>query len=175
MHLMYTNQAPDPASSGNPDRLSCLLGRCLDSQRDEIIDEWLKRVLMDPAIPTESLSPEQIGLHFPDLLDELTDTLSHGRMNGAPCGSGRDGWPYGAARWRQGFQLPEMLRELTHLRCIILERVVQLEEDNGTFGTGTMLLATNAVHRFVDRMGIEAITHFLTEGVAEREMVTAAA
>lgn len=175
MQPTHTSPSLQSVAPANPDNPGCLLGRCLHSGREALLREWLDRVIKDPAIPTDSLSPEQVGVHFPGFIHELTDTLMNARSHGERGDHGGDGFQYGAARWKQGFLLAEMLRELTHLRCIVIERVVRFEGGDGGLGTMEMLLVTDTVHRFVDRMGIAAITHFLTQGVHEREMVTAAA
>lgn len=165
---------PIPPSSNaekeaHPESVNGRLARTLDSQRSEIIGEWLTRVGKDPLIPTDSLTLDQVRDHLPHLFDDLTDTLRRYGDAEVADQSEKDGEEHGAARWQQGFQLPEMLRELMHLRAILIHRLGMFEEHNEDFGMVARLFVTTTLHGFLDRMGINATEQFLTQGLQERE------
>jgi len=158
-----------PVPEAHPESVNGRLATSLDAQREEIMEEWLQRVGKDPLIPTESLTLEQVRDHLPQLFDDLTDTLRRYGDENVAEQSEKDGEEHGAARWHQGFQLPEMLRELMHLRAILIRRLGLFEEHNEDFGMAARLFVTTTLHGFLDRMGINATEQFLTQGLHERE------
>lgn len=159
----------EPEKKAHPESVNGRLARTLDSQRSEVIGEWLTRVRKDPLIPTDSLTLDQVRDHLPQLFDDLTDTLRRYGDAEVADQSEKDGEEHGAARWQQGFQLPEMLRELMHLRAILIHRLGLFEEHNEDFGMVARLFVTTTLHGFLDRMGINATEQFLTQGLQERE------
>lgn len=160
---------PAPANStAHPDSDNGRLARSLDPQRDDIINEWLYRVGKDPAIPTESLSLEQVRDHLPQLFDELTQSLKQYGSEQVAEQSENDGEEHGSARWQQGFELPEMLRELMHLRSILIRRLGDFESSNEDFGMVARLFVTTTVHGFLDRMGINATEAYLSHQIENK-------
>lgn len=151
----------------HPDSVNGRLARSLDSQRNDIINEWLDRVRKDPAIPTDSLTLDQVRDHIPQLFDDLTNTLDRFGSEVVEDQSVQDSEEHGAERWEQGFELPEMLRELMHLRSILINRLGHFESKNEDFGMVARLFVTSTVHRFLDRMGINATEQFLTQATQE--------
>jgi len=166
---MHTSQSAESKPKAHPDSVNGRLAKTLEAQRDDIINEWLDRVRNDPAIPTDSLTLEQVRDHLPQLFDDLTQTLSRYGSDAVADQSERDGEEHGSARWKQGFELPEMLREVMHLRSILIHRLGVFETSNEDFGLVARLFVTNTLHKFLDRMGINATEQFLTQGLYERD------
>jgi hypothetical protein len=167
---MHPTPPPESKPPAHPDSVNGRLANSLDSQRNDIINEWLDRVRKDPAIPTESLTLEQVRDHLPQLFDDLTETLNRYGSKVVAEQSEKDGEEHGASRWKQGFQLPEMLRELMHLRSILINRLGLFESSNEDFGIAERLFVTTTLHGFLDRMGINATEQFLTHGLHERKL-----
>jgi hypothetical protein len=166
---MHPGTPAKPMATADPDSVNGRLAKSLDSQRDDIINEWLTRVRKDPAIPTDSLTLEQVRDHLPQLFDDLTETLNRYGSEAVADQSEKDGEEHGSARWQQGFQLPEMLREVMHLRSILITRLGLFESLNEDFGMASRLFVTTTLHGFLDRMGINATEQFLTQGLHERQ------
>lgn len=167
---MQTNPETESEPIAHPDSVNGLLAKSLNLQREEIIKEWLHRVGKDASIPTESLTLEQLRDHLPQLFDDLTNTLSRYGSEAVAEKSEKDGEEHGSARWQQGFQLPEMLREIMHLRAILIQRLGLFEAKNKDFGLASLLFVTTTLHGFLDRMGINATEQYLTQGLHEREL-----
>jgi len=167
---MRTTPPQESKPKAHPDSVNGRLARSLDLQRNDIINEWLEKVGNDPTIPTDSLTLEQVRDHLPELFDDLTETLSRYGSEVVAEQAEKDGEEHGAARWQQGFQLPEMLRELMHLRAILIHRLGLFESSNEDFGMVARLFVTTTLHGFLDRMGINATEQFLTQGLNEREL-----
>ncbi len=153
----------DSTAKAHPDSVNGRLAETLDSQRDAIINEWLERVRKDPFIPTDSLTLDQVRDHLPQLFDDLTQTLTRYGSDVVAEQSERDGEQHGIARWQQGFELPEMLRELMHLRAILIHRLGLFEASNEDYGMVARFFVTTTLHGFLDRMGINATEQFLAQ------------
>lgn len=166
---MHSTTDTESERKAHPDSVNGRLARSLGSQREEIIEEWLLRVGKDPAIPTESLTTEQVRDHLPQLFDDLTNTLSLYGSEAVAEKSEKDGEEHGAARWEQGFHLTEMLREIMHLRAILIHRLGLFESTNEDFGMVARLFVTTTLHGFLDQMGINATEQYLTQGLTKRE------
>lgn len=173
-HPMHRAPPPTPKAEAHPDSVNGRLAASLDLQRDDIIHEWLDQVRRDPAIPTVSLTSEQVRDHLPQLFDDLTETLNRYGCGVVAEQSEKDSEEHGFARWNQGFELPEMLRELMHLRSILIHRLGLFEASNEDFGMVARLFVTTTLHRFLDRMGINATEQFLAQKSNESESPPAA-
>ena len=172
---MHPNPNLESTAEPHPYGSNGRVAGIFDTQRDDIIHEWLDQVLEDPGIPTDSLTVDQVRGQFPQLFDDLTGTMSRDDGGLIAEKSRNDCGQYGAARWQQGFELPAMLRELTHFRCILIDRLVLFEADNDDFGMVARLYVIGTLHRFLKQMGIDAVGQFLNEGVHQREHAKTAA
>jgi len=161
---MHPTSPAESKPKAHPDSVNGRLAKSLDSQRNDIINEWLDKVRKDPAIPTDSLTLAQVRDHIPQLIDDLTGTLDRYGSEVVADKAERDGEEHGAARWEQGFELPEMLRELMHLRSILINRLGIFESNNEDFGMVARLFVTTTLHQFLDRMGINATEQFMAQG-----------
>lgn len=164
---MHNNSSTESKPKAHPDSVNGRLAKSLDSQRNDIIDEWLDKVRQDPLIPTDSLTLIQVRNHIPYLIDDLSQTLDRYGSELVADQAEKDGEEHGAARWEQGFELPEMLRELMHLRSILINRLGLFESKNEDFGMVARLFVTTTLHRFLDRMGINATEQFMELGAQE--------
>lgn len=156
-------------SNAHPNSVNGRLADNLDAQREAIVNEWLTRVRGDSTIPTDSLTTPQLKDHLPQLFDDLVSTLRRYGSEAVAEKSESDGEEHGATRWQQGFELPEMLRELMHLRTILIYHLRVFEEHNEDFGMAARLFVSSTLHRFLDEMGIDATKQFLTQGVLEQK------
>ena len=150
-------------SVAHPNSVNGRLASSLDLQRNDIINEWLRRVQNDPSIPTESLTLVQVRDHLPELFNDLTETLNRYGSEIVAEQSKKDGKKHGSSRWQQGFQLPEVLREIMHLRAILIYRLGVFEAGNEDYGMAARLFVTTTLHRFLDQMGIDATEQFLKQ------------
>ncbi len=167
-YSMQTHQNQNSEPVAHPESVNGRLAASLASEREDIINEWLDRVRKDPSIPTESLTLNEVRDHLPQLFDDLTNTLRRYGSEVVAEQSERDGEEHGAARWQQGFQLPEMLSEIMHLRAILIHRLSLFESTNEDFGMVARLFVTTTLHGFLDRIGINATEQYLTQGAQER-------
>lgn len=153
--------AASPSSAVVPASVNIQLADHLSAQKEAIITDWLARVRGDAAImATESLNTLALKNHLPEIFDDLTNTL---RLYGSEViaqKSVKDAEEHGATRLRQGYELPEMLRELMHLRSILIYHLRQFEDLHAEFGVASCVFISNTLHRFIDEMMIDAAEEY---------------
>lgn len=170
---MNTNALLQSEPDTRPDGVSGRLARSLTSQRLEIINEWLERVREDPTVPTDSLTLELIR-HLPALMDDLNDHLSRYASEVVSDPSRKHAAFLAAERRRHGSEPQEMLRELIHLRFILINRLRRFETQNEDFGIVARLFVTATIHGFLVRMGITAAEQLMTQESDPGKFVKAA-
>ena len=95
------------------------LSRLLENGHEIIVREWVEKVTADRRINSDKrLSYVQLVDHIPHIVEELRVALAEGRADGRML---RQGETHGRQRWQQGYELKEVVRELTLLRATILD------------------------------------------------------
>lgn len=155
------NNLMKPEPEPHPDSVNARLADYLCTHREGIILEWLDRVRADPAIPTETLTTNQLKDHIPHLFDDLAATLRHYGSEVVAEKSEDDAETHGETRWQQGYELTELLRETKHLRTVLIYHLLAFEELNPDFGMVPRLFAISTLHQFVDDMAIDATAEFV--------------
>jgi len=93
--------------------------RLLRNGHETIVRTWTEKVTADRRVTSdERLSYLQLVDHIPQIVEELHDALAEGRVEGRALVEGRE---HGRQRWRQGYELKEVVRELTLLRVTLVE------------------------------------------------------
>jgi hypothetical protein len=92
--------------------------RLLKNGQETIVRTWTEKVAADRRVTSdEQLSYLQLVDHIPQIVEELHDALADGRAETRAC-QGRE---HGRQRWRQGYELKEVVRELALLRATLVE------------------------------------------------------
>jgi signal transduction histidine kinase len=100
-----------------------LVAERLNANGDRIVSEWMKAVSADAGIPSaDRLTITALRDHFPEMLRELVESVR------VPSKSDDDearetGNAHGKSRWRSGYRLDEVLRELARIREMVLEEI----------------------------------------------------
>lgn len=106
------------------------LSRRLTARSDAILERWRQAVQADPVLTTgASLSRRQFMDHIPALLAAYERHLRCWGNGEKAAASGEEelrAAEHGLERWRQGYQLVEVMREWRHLHLCILS---ELERD----------------------------------------------
>lgn len=91
--------------------------RLLKNGQETIVRTWTEKVTADRRVKSDDrLSYLQLVDHIPQIVEELHDALGNG--NTPVLTEGRE---HGRQRWRQGYELKEVVRELTLLRATLVE------------------------------------------------------
>src|SRR5436190_13687934 len=102
-----------------PDTECHTLALWLENKGPEIVTEWTKAVRDDPLIPgADQLTLAALQDHFPQMLGELLVGLQDETAL-ADAESRHTAAQHGTTRWRQGYRLDEILRELARIREMI--------------------------------------------------------
>ena len=93
--------------------------RLLKNGQETIVRTWTEKVTADRRINSdERLSYLQLVDHIPQIVEELHAALGNGNGETPMLTEGRE---HGRQRWRQGYELKEVVRELTLLRVTLVE------------------------------------------------------
>ncbi|AKF10788.1 PAS domain S-box protein [Sandaracinus amylolyticus] len=102
----------------------------LERSRDGLIEEWTRRVRTGHAVtgPARDLPQPYLVDHMPRLVADLVAALEARAVTQAPAGDiGRTVWhgahaeAHAAERFREGYALDEVLRELSVFRATVVE------------------------------------------------------
>ena len=96
--------------------------RLIKNGQETIVRTWTEKVTADRRVQSdERLSYLQLVDHIPQIVEELHDALADASAERpAVLCEGRE---HGRQRWRQGYELKEVVRELTLLRVTLVEFV----------------------------------------------------
>ncbi|HEU5116579.1 MAG TPA: RsbRD N-terminal domain-containing protein, partial [Isosphaeraceae bacterium] len=92
-----------------------MLADHLTERNEEIIALWRSAVERRGGVPAaEGLTYDEFADHIPALLDRLAD-----RLRGRECDLEPEARQHGWVRWRQGYEVTEVVNELGHLRTTL--------------------------------------------------------
>ena len=96
------------------------LRRLLLNGHDTIVRNWAEKVSTDRRVRTDAqLTYLQLIDHVPEIVEELREALASDlRPEGAML---QEAKKHGRMRWKQGYELKEVVRELTLLRVTVVE------------------------------------------------------
>ena len=101
---------------------------CFRSSTDAIERSWRDRIVIDPDVPSERLTELELADHVPQLLEQIVAALEgyatwrdEAEARGEAAGRGPAAKSHVKLRTRQGSDLPQVLRELHHLREAAIE------------------------------------------------------
>jgi hypothetical protein len=93
--------------------------RLLKNGQETIVRTWTEKVSADRRVNSdERLSYLQLVDHIPQIVEELHEALGNRHGEAPVFTKGRE---HGRQRWRQGYELKEVVRELTLLRVTLVE------------------------------------------------------
>ena len=124
------------------------ISRLLQSGQETIVRNWTEKVTADRRINSdERLSYLQLVDHIPQIVEELRLALLYEQRGGAMLTQGSE---HGRQRWKQGYELKEVVRELTLLRATLMEF---LDTYSGALATRThdnLLRSYQKINWFMD-------------------------
>ena len=95
------------------------ISRLLRTGQETIVRDWTEKVTTDRRINSDArLSYIQLIDHVPEIVEELQRAIVRGEREAPMMSEGRE---HGRQRWRQGYELKEVVRELTLLRATLVE------------------------------------------------------
>jgi hypothetical protein len=146
-----------PLPTAHPESINALLAAYLSTQKVSIADELQNRLRKTDLIDTEALSNSELRDHVPRIIDNMTRELLHYGNADIAKQTHIDALKHGDTRWRQGFDLLELLRESGQLRSIFIRHLCQFEEANPSFGFAARYFANSTLHHILDEVMIDAV------------------
>ncbi|RKT21059.1 hypothetical protein B0G69_4432 [Paraburkholderia sp. RAU2J] len=106
----------------------------LRSQQVDLTERWMKAVFRDADL-TESdrLTYEQLADHIPNILDEICSVLENQDLDHVEDAIERDARLHGKTRWKQGYRIDELVRELDLFRQMLAGAIVEFSEARPSF------------------------------------------
>jgi hypothetical protein len=124
------------------------ISRLLRTGQDTIVRDWTEKVAADRRVNSDArLSYIQLIDHVPQIVEELQQAIAR---EGREAPMLREGREHGRQRWRQGYELKEVVRELTLLRATLVEF---LERYSGALPARTpeeLTRSLNSINLFMD-------------------------
>jgi signal transduction histidine kinase len=93
----------------------------LRAHRSSITEIWVQTVQSDPEIASsQRLTPAELADHLPALFNDLIDYLQTSATDGARQRVRQEAERHGNQRWKQGYSLIELLREIGTVHRLLL-------------------------------------------------------
>jgi signal transduction histidine kinase len=135
------------------------------SHREEILRSWIAAVDRHPDISaSDNLTYTQLLDHLPELCSELAALLKQPGAEIVKKEAKRDAKAHGWKRWRQGYKLDELIREICLIRRhFIATWLPAFAVTHARFDVKAQNGARRVVERFFDNVVIEATVQFVEE------------
>ncbi|HXL26731.1 MAG TPA: RsbRD N-terminal domain-containing protein, partial [Chthoniobacterales bacterium] len=150
----------------------------LGAHQPTITEAWIQAVKSDPGIPSsQRLTQAELSDHLPALFNDLIDYLQTSAAEGARKQVRQEARRHGNQRWKQGYQLIELLRELGTVQRLLLRHglrsFLQLHPESSQDGDDSRDLigqyfedaTTGSVEQYVQNYGaqLSETSHSLAE------------
>ncbi|CAG4898620.1 sensor histidine kinase [Paraburkholderia saeva] len=133
------------------------------AEQVNLTERWMKAVFGDSDLnESDKLTYEQLADHLPNILDEICVALENEDLDKAEPAMERNARLHGKMRWRQGYRIDELIRELELFRQVLMGALTQYVE----------------THRDFTRRNEERARHYIDEALSfvtltsVREVVT---
>ena len=135
------------------------------AHREQILQSWIAAVDKHPNISTsDSLTYAQLLDHLPELCTELAALLKHPDAQQVKREARHDARAHGWKRWRQGYKLEELIREICLIRRDFINTWPKAFADKeARFDPDAQDAARRVVEVFFDNVIVEATVQFVEE------------
>lgn len=138
----------------------------LRARQIDLTERWMKAVFADAELgEAERLTYEQLADHVPNILGEICHALEQQDLGGVESAMERDARLHGKLRWRQGYRIEELARELELFRQMLAGAIVEYSEARAFF---TRRHEERARHFIDEAVGFVTLTS-IREVVHERD------
>jgi signal transduction histidine kinase len=135
------------------------------ARREQILQSWIAAVDKHPNISTsDNLTYTQLLDHLPELCTELAALLKQPNAKEIKREARQDARAHGWKRWRQGYKLEELIREICLIRRSFVDTWLEaFVAEEPRFDFDAQNAARRVVERFFDNVIIEATVQFVEE------------
>ncbi len=140
----------------------------LDQQSAAILAHWRATVEQDADLPDASRLPHAEFLdHIPALLERLAE-----RLRGLPADAVGVAQQHGGHRWRQGYDISEVVSEFGHLRAALRRATNDFARGHG-WGLDRFAAALETIDDVLDEATAESVRQFQEDSQAETQQALA--
>jgi len=135
------------------------------AQREQVLQSWIAAVEKNPDISSsDNLTYTQLLDHLPELCTELAALLKHPNAPEIKREAKHDARAHGWKRWRQGYKLEELIREICLIRRSFIDTWLKaFAATDKHFDLDAQSAARRVVECFFDNVIIEATVQFVDE------------
>ena len=136
------------------------VSRLLESGSETIVHAWTQKVASDKRVQSDAqLNYLQLIDHVPQIIEELRQALA--RDASPDTGSLQKGREHGRQRWRQGYELKEVIRELMLLRTTLLEFIEMTPDQMSAKTFDQLSRAYRQINGFMDEELYKTVEAYL--------------
>jgi two-component system CheB/CheR fusion protein len=148
---------------------TAVLADHIDDRIDAILEIWRKTVESDGNVPDSArLTRREFVDHIPELLERLAD-----RLRGHEVDAASSAQKHGQHRWKEGYEISEVIIELSHLRMTLIRVTFAFFRSNQPDLNG-METTLSAIDEVIDEAMSESIRQFDEDARGQsRAMLTA--
>jgi signal transduction histidine kinase len=138
----------------------------LRRERSRLTEQWLQAVFGDTGVvEADKLTYEQLADHVPKILDELCEALDAEELESVEPAIEGEAKQHGAVRWRQGYRIEEVVRELDLFHETLANALEAFANTDSTF---TRRHERRARRLIAEALSFVALTS-IREAVGERD------
>ncbi|MFM0499904.1 sensor histidine kinase [Paraburkholderia caffeinilytica] len=103
-------------------------------QRTHLTEQWMKAVFGDDdLVEADKLTYQQLADHLPEILEGLCRALDVEDLERVEPAIERDAKKHGLVRWRQGYRIEELVRELDLFHQVLADALEAFAGQDSTF------------------------------------------
>ena len=104
------------------------------AERIPLTEQWMDAVASDPdLVEVDKLTYPQLADHLPEILEGLCAALDVEDLERVESWLERDARLHGKLRWKQGYRIDELVRELDLFRQMLTGAIVEFSEPRPYF------------------------------------------
>ncbi|MDE1179758.1 sensor histidine kinase [Paraburkholderia sp.] len=136
----------------------------LRQHRVELTERWMRAVFHDAELTdSDRLTYEQLADHIPNILEEICVALQDQDFDQVEPAIERDARQHGKLRWRQGYRIDELVRELDLFRQMLAGAIVEFSESRAGFTRRHEERARQLIDEAVSFVTLTSIREVVTE------------
>jgi RsbT co-antagonist protein rsbRD N-terminal domain len=161
---IFDEERPQPTPT--EESIGAQLAIFLSERREQILSDCIAAVERDEKVSTsDTLNPTQLRDDLPEMLDNLAMVLNDAFSQDLKQEAAWTAAAHADLRWKEHYDISELLREFAHLRSILIRHLVEFQGLNQATGA-SWLFAETVVHRYLDDAIQSSVEQYLA--ISER-------
>jgi signal transduction histidine kinase len=148
----------------NPIRPLRAFAESVRQEQVNLTERWMRAVFSDTELSdAERLTYEQLSDHVPAILEEICSALEDQDLDQVEPAIERNARMHGKLRWKQGYRIDELVRELDLFRQVLAGHIVQFSEARPAFTRRHEERARHFIDEAVSFVTLTSIREVVTE------------